>query len=125
MTSNSVWHSYFLFFSLFLFSCGNTLPEIKDVDLKRWKDDRNGCNGHRTFMVEAFRTQKNKLLGLSEMEIVSLLGKPDENELYERNQKFYHYFFDPSASCAQPSTAPRELSIRFNATGRAKEVMVE
>lgn len=106
-------------------SCGKSLPEISGVDLTSWKKDHQGCNGVRKSMEEALQTQKNKLLGLSEMEIIELLGRPDENELFKRNQKFYHYFLEPSASCAEPTQDPLKLIIRFNAMGLAKEVALE
>ncbi|HEX5170711.1 MAG TPA: hypothetical protein VFW11_16170, partial [Cyclobacteriaceae bacterium] len=84
-------------------SCGKSLPEISGVDLTSWKKDHQGCNGARKSMEDALQAQKNKLLGLSEMEIIELLGRPDENELFKRNQKFYHYFLEPSVNCAEPA----------------------
>ena len=78
-------------------------------------------------MSSALRSQSQKLLALSEQEIISLLGKPDENELFKRNQKFYYYFLEPSNACNLTSTEndPEKLVIRFNAIGLAKEVSVE
>jgi len=114
-----------LFISFFVVGCGKPLPDMNDIDLNIWKNDHNGCLGERASMIDSFHKQKQKLLGLSEMEIISLLGKPDQNELYDRNQKFYHYYFDPSSSCEQPVSNPHKLSIRFNAMGLAKEVAVE
>ena len=62
--------------------------------------------------------QSKKLLSLSQQEVISLLGKPDENELYKRNQKFYYYFVQPSAACTNANTQnPKKLVIRFNAWG--------
>ena len=78
-------------------------------------------------MSSALRSQSQKLLALSEQEIISLLGKPDENELFKRNQKFYYYFLEPSNACNLTSREndPEKLVIRFNAIGLAKEVSVE
>lgn len=108
-----------------LLGCSKSLPELSGIDLDRWKDDHNACNGSRSEMIDPLRNQKGKLLGLSEMEIIKLLGRPDENELYKRNQKFYHYFLEPSANCEHATENPARLSIRFNAMGLAKEVAVE
>ena len=105
--------------------CGKSLPELSGIDRDAWKDDHNGCDGVRSERIDPLRDQKDKLLGLSEMEVIKLLGRPDENELYKRNQKFYHYFLEPSASCANATDNPVKLSIRFNAMGLAKEVAVE
>jgi hypothetical protein len=77
-------------------------------------------------MADAIRSQKDKLLALDEMEIVQLLGKPDENELYKRNQKFYYYYLTPSESCASDEgLKSSRLVIRFNAMGLAKEITIE
>lgn len=78
-------------------------------------------------MSSALQSQSEKLLALSEQEIIDLLGKPDENELFKRNQKFYYYFLEPSKACNLTSreSDPERLVIRFNAIGLAKEVSVE
>jgi outer membrane protein assembly factor BamE (lipoprotein component of BamABCDE complex) len=78
-------------------------------------------------MSSAIEMQSKKLLALSEQEIVTLLGKPDENELYKRNQKFYYYFLEPSKQCSDTlgENDPQKLVIRFNAIGLAKEVSIE
>lgn len=107
-------------------SCGQPLPTLDQIDLYAWKNDKQACHGKRASMSSALESQSEKLLALDESEIIELLGKPDEAELYTRNQKFYYYFVDPSKGCAQAdSTASRRLIIRFNATGLAKEVSIE
>ena len=58
------------------------------------------------------------------MQIIDLLGRADQNELYKRNQKFYYYLLEPGKSCGV-NMESRKLSVRFNATGRAKEIEVE
>jgi hypothetical protein len=111
---------------LLLYSCGKPLPALDDVDLQAWKDDKLACSGKRDSMFGTFEKQKEKLLGLSEQDVISLLGKPDENELYTRNQKFYYYYVQPSKACKNsPSEHSKKLVVRFNATGLAKEVGVE
>jgi hypothetical protein len=106
-------------------SCRKPLPELKGIESKVWMADKNGCGGARVNSIEPLKEQKTALLGLSEMEIVQVLGKPDRNELYKRNQKFYYYYLQPAPECEQhPDTALR-LAIRFNAMGLAKEISVE
>lgn len=109
------------------FSCGSKrLPSLDQVDLDVWKNDKLGCAGKRVTMKDALDEQTEKLLALDEREIISLLGRPDENELYKRNQKFYYYFIEPSKKCtASASNNPKKLVIRFNAIGLAKEASVE
>jgi hypothetical protein len=116
-----------IFFSLLiLVSCGKPLPTLEGIDLQTWKDDKDGCSGKRSTMLSAINSQSEKLLALSESEIISLLGRPDENELFKRNQKFYYYLVEPSKICSDTITVdPKKLVIRFNAIGLAKEVVVE
>lgn len=76
-------------------------------------------------MLEAMKAEKEKLLSLNELQIVELLGRPDQNELYKRNQKFYYYFLQPSPDCPAPAPEALRLVIRFNAMGLAKEVSIE
>lgn len=108
-----------------MFSCGKPLPQLEGIDIEQWKDDKFGCNGFRQNSIDQFSSQKDKLKGLSEDDILKMLGRPDQNELYKRNQKFYHYFVEPSAKCGSADQNARRLSIRFNAVDLAKEVMIE
>ena len=114
-----------LFLALLISSCGRDLPELEGMDLVSWKNDKNACSGNRLEMLKSIESGKEKLIALSEMDIVALLGKPDQNELYKRNQKFYTYFIQPAAVCKTGTNHPKRLVIRFNAMGLAKEVSIE
>jgi len=115
-----------LLFSLLILSCGKSLPELVGIDSRAWMDDKNGCKGKRINMEKALETEKNKLLALNELQIVKLLGRPDQNELSTRNQKFFYYFIKPSPLChLATDTISAKLVIRFNAVGLAKEVAIE
>ncbi len=78
-------------------------------------------------MQDAIVAQHDKLLALEELQIVELLGKPDQNELYKRNQKYFYYYLQSSKECntGDSTLLPKRLSIRFNAMGLAKEIRVE
>jgi len=118
-------HSFAIIF-LTLCSCGPSLPHIEGLNETVWKSDKNGCAGERIKMMEAVLSQKDKFLALSELDIVDLLGKPDQQELYKRNQKFYYYFIKPSPECnPQSHEESLRLAIRFNAMGLAKEITTE
>jgi hypothetical protein len=107
-------------------SCGKPLPTLENMDIQAWKDDKNGCSGKRAAMLTALQSQSDKLLALGPQEIISLIGKPDENELYTRNQKFFYYNIDAAPSCGSSKVdKPKQLVIRFNAIGLAKEVVIE
>jgi hypothetical protein len=112
-------------------SCGKPVPKLENFDQATWKSDRKACLDQRMAMAASLEAQRSKMLALDEMAIVSLLGNPDQNELYTRNQKFYTYFLQPGPDCAANTipgdrdTAPKKLVIRFNAMGLAKEIIVE
>ena len=110
---------------LLFFSCKKNLPALEGIDKTRWEADKNGCGNVRTSMRAAIDEQKEKLLALDQMQIVKLLGRPDQNELTTRNQKFFYYFLEPGPLCESASGDDAErLAIRFNAMGLAKEVAI-
>ncbi len=115
----------FILVWLITVACGKNLPALDGIDLKQWKTDKNGCFHFREKMIGSLRAQKEKLKGLSEDDIIALLGRPDQNELYKRNQKFFYYSLEPSAKCEASVPSPKKLLIRFTAMGFAKEVVVE
>lgn len=115
---------FFLLTSVLLFSCNKTV-DLPNVDELAWQNDVNGCLGNRMTMVENVISDKDLLKGLNQDQIISLLGKPDQNELYKRNQKFFIYNITATDCGEKPTVSPRKyLSLRFNATGLAKEVVV-
>lgn len=111
--------------SFVVLSCSTPLPELEGVDTKVWKSDKYACLNERSKFIGSITTQKDKLKSLTEDDMIALLGRPDENELYTRNQKFYRYFLEPGPTCGSSSDHPKKLIIRFNAIGLAKEVSVE
>ena len=113
----------FIVYILIAGACGRPLPALDGIDLKQWKDDKNGCNHFREKLIDTLGSQKDKLLGLSEDDVIALLGRPDQNELYKRNEKFFKYFLEPGPSCRSDSS-DRILSIRFNSVGLAKEATI-
>ncbi len=107
-----------------VFSCGKPPPDLSPIDLAQWKEDKGGCKNSRTQALDDLLEQKDELKGLSESDIIKLLGRPDRNELYKRNQKFYYYDLQPGKACDSTFTN-QQLILRFNAMGRAKEVSIE
>jgi hypothetical protein len=112
---------------LLLLSCDKPLPTLEGFDAKIWKDDRNACNGKRASMEDNLKGEKQKLLALTELQVIDVLGRPDQNELFKRNQKFYTYFIEPASACTSDTTAhkAKRLVVRFNAMGLAKEITIE
>lgn len=95
------------------------------MDLQRWQQDKNACNDQRVAMRDAIDREKEKLMGLKQMQVVALLGHPDQNELYSRNQKFFYYFIDPAPACRAGDSTAAKLVLRFNAVGLVNEVAIE
>jgi outer membrane protein assembly factor BamE (lipoprotein component of BamABCDE complex) len=111
---------------LILSGCGRELPKLEGFDLEQWQKDKNACGTYRTENLAIIQSQKEKLLALKEMQVVELLGRPDRNELYKRNQKFYYYYLRSAPECSTHNAdSTARLAIRFNAMGLAKEVMIE
>lgn len=110
--------------TILLTACGGEKIALENFDENAWKKDRFACGGDRGSLYENILAQKEKLLAHDEIDIVGLLGKPDENELYKRNEKFYYYYVEPAMRCGG-ATAGKRLVIRFNAVGLAKEILVE
>lgn len=110
--------------SLLLITCGKPLPDLAPIDLAQWKDDKGGCKQGRLAFIEELKGQKDELKGFSEKDIIKILGRPDHNELYKRNQKFYYYDIDSGKSC-NDQVAGQQLVIRFTAMGYSKEVSIE
>ncbi|MBX2894176.1 MAG: outer membrane protein assembly factor BamE [Cyclobacteriaceae bacterium] len=114
-----------LFLSVVLIACGKPMPDLSPLDLAQWKEDKNGCQRFREQHISYLINQLEELKGLSEKDIIKLLGRPDRNELYKRNQKFYYYDIDRGKVCSDSLLENQQLVLRFNAMGLAKEVTVE
>lgn len=117
--------SLLLVIFILLSSCSLSLPKLNGIDSKLWKDDKNGCNGNRSKMVDAITHEKDKLKALTEMEILQMLGRPDENDLLPRSQKIFVYYLEPGPLCNAPRAEPRQLILRINAMSMVKESQVK
>ncbi len=100
-------------------------PGIPGFDSASWIGDQSGCSGIRSRLAAEVINSKNQFIGQRERRIMELLGKPDRNDLYERNQKFFIYYIEPGAGCAKPVAGPRMLVVRFNATGYCNELFIQ
>jgi len=62
--------------------------------------------------------------GVSSNDVEDILGKPDIQQLADRNQEYYIYFLESGAQCAKitnPSQA-KTMAFRFSAIGLATEI---
>jgi hypothetical protein len=114
-------------FILVLISISCTdIPKLENIELSKWKGDKNGCNEYRINVVDNLISQKDKLRGLSQNEIIKLLGTADKHELYERSQKFFIYYLEPNENCEQYAEGYiKALYIRFNSLDQAVDFNVQ
>ncbi len=103
-------------------SCYETLS-IDGFDKERWINYEENCSAYRLDNAQLVIDNQDLLLSGTQNEVESLLGKAAEHELYERNQKFFHYRLTPPDTCGKYETI-KYLSVRFNAIGRANLVQV-
>ncbi len=109
-----------------LVACGGPDKNLPGLNENAWKKDKNGCMNERSGMVDALQSSLDVIRGMSENEILHLLGQPDHNELYTRNQKFYIYYITPSLDCGTTGQERQLfLEIRFSATNMAREVTIK
>jgi len=110
--------------SVLLSSCGPAPDTFGKLDLKKWRGDRGGCNGVRQSILPNFRAEIPNLKGQRTNTIGELLGRPDINEIADRNQKFYIYFLEKGPQCDKPGvkSSSRSVAIRFSAIGLATEI---
>ncbi len=109
-----------------LLSCSSSSVDIPEFDEKAWIKDKNGCANTRAEMITSLTNSLDMIKGLSENEVLALLGSPDMNELFTRNQKFYIYHITPSLECGVTGQEKQLfLEIRFSATNMAREVMIK
>jgi len=110
---------------LAVWACSPPAPKLSGFNRETWTADRNGCNGVRKPLADTLAAQRNVLLAQPESGIIEAIGKPDLVELYKRNQKFFHYFIAGAPACGDSTVTTSRLLIRFNAMGRAKEILIE
>lgn len=105
---------------IFLAAC-YTVPELSGFDAETWKHSP-ACGSTHPQQAVVLVSQQEALLGLGQAQVKTLLGAPAEHELYDRNQKFFHYNLMPLTGC--DTVRQKRLSIRFDALDRVKEVRI-
>jgi hypothetical protein len=112
-----------LFFIFFLFSCTHK-PDLNGLNVALFKKDRGGCNGDRLKQIAWLKSNKMTWKGVSSNDMEDILGKPDIQQLADRNQEYYIYFLESGEHCAKitnPSQA-KTMAFRFSAIGLATEI---
>ena len=112
----------FLIISLAASSCYKQLS-MEGFDKEKWLTYGEDCSEYRLNIAPHILENESILLEKTQNEVESLLGRAEEHELYNRNQKYFHYRLTPSDSCESYETLTF-LSVRFNAIGRANLVQM-
>ncbi|GAB4127757.1 MAG: hypothetical protein OHK0045_19040 [Raineya sp.] len=112
----------YCFAVLFLIFTACKSEKIEKFDAEKWKNDLKGCKNQRIQLVEALEKQKDKLMGLSQAQIVTLLGKPDAQELQKRNAKTFTYYLLEGSQCGKGSQEGVALIIHFGALNYVSEI---
>lgn len=99
-------------------------PKLDGIDLEKWREDRGGCSGQRASMKDQIKALKEELKGVSANDMDDYLGKPDIQQLADRNQKYYIYFLEKGVHCEDKTkkSDAESLGIRFSAMGMATEI---
>ncbi|GAB2554452.1 hypothetical protein [Spirosoma aerophilum] len=115
---------YVLFATVLVSGCYSSPDKFGKLDLNKWRGDRGGCNGVRATLEPDFRAEIQNLKGKTANTIGDLLGRPDVNQIADRNQKFYIYFLEKGPQCNFPveKSMSRSVAIRMSAIGLATEI---
>jgi len=98
--------------------------DVGDFDREAWRNDPKGCLSERPKLIKELNKHKKAILGLYQKDVLSILGQPEEQELYKRSQTYYIYYIDAAPDCEQPIENPRKLYIRFTSLGIANEITI-
>ena len=107
----------------FLSSC-NRKTEIAGFNSQAWKADAGSCKNVRNGMLAEFEKAKPELFGLAEKEVKAILGRPDGEELFERNQRYFYYYIESGSHCQTKGkmSGANHIKIRFSALSKVNEI---
>jgi hypothetical protein len=111
-------------FIIFLLASCTKKPDLNGLGVAVFKNDRGACQGDRRQQLAWLKANKMTWKGVSSNDVEDILGKPDIQQLADRNQEYYIYFLESGAQCAKitnPSQA-KTMAFRFSAIGLATEI---
>lgn len=93
-------------------------PEISGFDKKIWQEDKMGCQGMRSKLVDVLLENQKAFQGKSERSLVRVLGKPDKTAFYKRNIRNLIYFTEPGGQCNESGDKiGKRIVVELNAMG--------
>jgi hypothetical protein len=103
-------------------------PKIEGMEYSLWKSDVYGCNSNREYLIHFIISNKEKFLRYNQNQMIDILGKPENQTLYNRGQTFFYYYIKYHPSCGEKNALSDseqiKLEIRFDALNRSKEIYV-
>ena len=102
--------------------------KLGTLDLKAWRNDRGGCKGIRQGLLPQFMTVRDQFKGIHANDLGKMLGRPDVNEITDRNSKIYVYYVEKGPHCGDNPGArsgARSVALRVSAIGLVTEVSVQ
>ncbi len=115
---------YFIILSALTYTSCTKQPKLGELNLEKWRADKGGCSGERIQTIDKLKALKEEIKGVSSNDLDNYLGRPDVQQLADRNQEYYIYFLEKGVHCEtlqKPSEA-RSMAVRFSAMGMATEV---
>ncbi|MEZ0485572.1 hypothetical protein [Fibrella aquatica] len=110
-----------------LFSCGGP-DKLGTLDLKVWRNDRGGCKGDRQGELANFMAVREQFKGLHVNDLGKMLGRPDVNEITDRNGKVYVYYVEKGPHCSENTGAKsgaKSVALRVSSIGLVTEVTTQ
>lgn len=118
-----------LFSAVLLLVLGCAGPDkLGTLDLKAWRNDRGGCNGVRQGLLAHFMTVRDQFKGIHVNDLGKMLGRPDVNEIMDRNSKIYVYYVEQGPHCGENTGAKsgaKSVALRVNSIGLVTEVSTQ
>lgn len=113
-----------LYIGLFLFCSCSKSPHLEGFDTKAWNEDKKACQNVRSELIGTLFQQRDALLGCSEADIIAYLGKPDAQDLDERNVKYLYYYYLPGLQCqSEDQKGAKYIRMRLNSISLVSEII--
>ncbi len=99
-------------------------PDLTGFDAEAFRKDKGACSGEREKQLNWLKNHKSNWKGVSSNHLEDILGKPDIQQLADRNQEYYIYFLEKGPHCDKITTPSNAQSIafRFSAIGLTTEI---
>lgn len=102
--------------------------KLGTLDLKAWRNDRGGCNGVRQGLLADFEAVRDQFKGIHANDLGKMLGRPDVNQIQDRNQKMYVYYVQKGPQCGENTGAKsnaKSVALLVSSIGLVTQVSIQ